>query len=39
LFPVAIWLYVPAVGLDFVEGLDNKPYEGITIFLYVRTVL
>jgi hypothetical protein len=29
---VAIWLYVLAVGLDFVEGLDNKPYEGIASF-------
>ncbi len=32
LFLVAIWLYVLAVGLDFVEGLDNKPYEGIAGF-------
>ena len=29
---VAICLYVLAVGLDFVEGLDNKPYEGIAGF-------
>jgi len=28
---VAIWLYILAVGLDFVEGLD-KPYEGIAGF-------
>ena len=32
LFLVAIWLYILAVGLDFVEGLDSKPYEGIAGF-------
>jgi hypothetical protein len=29
---VAICLYVLAVGLDFVEGLENKPYEAIAGF-------
>ena len=31
-FLVGIGLYVLAVGLDFVEGLDSEPYEGIAAF-------
>ena len=29
---VAICMYVLAVGMDFVEGLDSEPYEGIADF-------
>tara|TARA_B100001964_G_C14222358_1_gene595914 strand:+ start:331 stop:675 length:345 start_codon:yes stop_codon:yes gene_type:complete len=31
-FLVGIGLYVVAIGLDFVEGLDSGPYEGIAAF-------
>jgi hypothetical protein len=29
---VGISLYAVAIGLDFVEGLDSEPYEGIAGF-------
>ena len=31
-FLVGIGLYAVAIGLDFVEGLDSEPYEGIAAF-------
>ena len=31
-FLVGISLYVLSIGLDFVEGLDSEPYEGIAAF-------
>ncbi len=31
-FLVGISLYALAIGLDFVEGLDSEPYEGIAAF-------
>lgn len=31
-FLVGISLYAVAIGLDFVEGLDSYPYEGIAAF-------
>ena len=31
-FLVGISLYAVAIGLDFVEGLDSEPYEGIAGF-------
>ncbi len=31
-FLVGICLYTVAIGLDFVEGLDSEPYEGIAAF-------
>jgi hypothetical protein len=32
-FLVGMSLYAVAIGLDFVEGLDSEPYEGIAAFL------
>jgi len=31
-FLVGIGMYAVAIGLDFVEGLDSEPYEGIAAF-------
>jgi hypothetical protein len=35
-FLVGISLYAVAIGLDFVEGLDSEPYEGIAAFFYTE---
>lgn len=37
LFLVAIWLYVLAVGLDFVEGLDGEFFEDVGIAGFFST--
>ena len=37
LFLVAIWLYVLAVGLDFVEGLDGEIFENVGIAGFFST--
>ncbi len=36
-FLVGVSLYAVAVGLDFVEGLDNEPYEGMGIADFFST--
>lgn len=37
LFLAAIWLYILAVGLDFVEGLDGKFFEDVGIAGFFST--
>ena len=35
-FLVGISLYAVAIGLDYVEGLDSEPYEGIAAFFSTK---
>jgi hypothetical protein len=35
-FLVGMSLYAVAIGLDFVEGLDSDPYEGIAGFFFTE---
>jgi hypothetical protein len=34
---VAMGMYVMAVGMDFVEGLESEPYERIADFFFTET--